>query len=154
MRLRWGLATCVIRPIASCHAAASMRDFRVHELARYIDWGPLFQTWDLHGAFPKILEDEVVGDPQHGPALVPFISDYILQNPMQIRWALLIVRELILGPKRFSDLQAGLPRAGAKVLTVSMDLPFALARCAGERARDLALEPHQLDRLVTEPAPV
>jgi hypothetical protein len=24
--------------IASCHAAASMRDVRVHELARYIDW--------------------------------------------------------------------------------------------------------------------
>ncbi len=24
--------------IASCHAAASMRDFRVHELAKYIDW--------------------------------------------------------------------------------------------------------------------
>jgi DNA-binding HxlR family transcriptional regulator len=33
------------------------------------------------------------------------------------RWALLIVRELLLGPKRFTDLQAGLPRAGAKVLT-------------------------------------
>jgi DNA-binding HxlR family transcriptional regulator len=32
------------------------------------------------------------------------------------RWALLIVRELILGPKRFTDLQGGLPRAGAKVL--------------------------------------
>ena len=37
--------------IASCHAAASMRDFRVHELARYIDWwqdlvvheGPMFK---------------------------------------------------------------------------------------------------------------
>jgi MFS family permease len=26
-----------------------------------------------------------------GPALVPFISDYVLQDPMQIRWALLIV---------------------------------------------------------------
>jgi L-alanine-DL-glutamate epimerase-like enolase superfamily enzyme len=24
--------------IASCHAAASMRDFRIHELAKYIDW--------------------------------------------------------------------------------------------------------------------
>jgi len=24
--------------IASAHAAASMRDFRVHELAKYIDW--------------------------------------------------------------------------------------------------------------------
>jgi MFS family permease len=26
-----------------------------------------------------------------GPALVPFISDYILRDPMQIRWALMIV---------------------------------------------------------------
>jgi L-alanine-DL-glutamate epimerase-like enolase superfamily enzyme len=37
--------------IASCHAAASMRDFRIHELAKYIDWwqdlvlheGPIFK---------------------------------------------------------------------------------------------------------------
>jgi DNA-binding HxlR family transcriptional regulator/putative sterol carrier protein len=28
------------------------------------------------------------------------------------RWALLVVRELLFGPKRFSDLRAGLPRAG------------------------------------------
>ena len=32
------------------------------------------------------------------------------------RWALLVVRELRLGPKRFSDLQAGLPGAGPNVL--------------------------------------
>lgn len=32
------------------------------------------------------------------------------------RWALLIVRELLLGPKRFTDLQAGLPNAGPKIL--------------------------------------
>ena len=32
------------------------------------------------------------------------------------RWALLIVRELLLGPKRFRDLQDGLPGAGSKVL--------------------------------------
>ena len=31
------------------------------ELAPYIDWGPFFQTWDLAGPFPAILEDEVVG---------------------------------------------------------------------------------------------
>jgi 5-methyltetrahydrofolate--homocysteine methyltransferase len=31
-------------------------------LARYIDWGPFFQTWDLAGAFPAILKDEVVGE--------------------------------------------------------------------------------------------
>jgi DNA-binding HxlR family transcriptional regulator len=32
------------------------------------------------------------------------------------RWALLIVRELLLGPKRFTDLRAGLPGASADVL--------------------------------------
>ncbi len=31
------------------------------ELARYIDWGPFFQTWDLAGPFPAILKDEIVG---------------------------------------------------------------------------------------------
>jgi DNA-binding HxlR family transcriptional regulator len=33
------------------------------------------------------------------------------------RWALLLVRELLLGPKRFTDLRAGLPGASADVLT-------------------------------------
>jgi DNA-binding HxlR family transcriptional regulator len=33
------------------------------------------------------------------------------------RWALLIVRELLLGPKRFSDLRAGLPGVSPDVLT-------------------------------------
>ena len=37
------------------------RNFDLAELARYIDWGPFFQTWDLAGAFPAILKDEVVG---------------------------------------------------------------------------------------------
>jgi DNA-binding HxlR family transcriptional regulator len=32
------------------------------------------------------------------------------------RWALLIVRELLLGPKRFTDLRAGLPHVSADVL--------------------------------------
>lgn len=31
-------------------------------LAKYIDWGPFFQTWDLAGPFPAILTDEVVGE--------------------------------------------------------------------------------------------
>jgi len=33
------------------------------------------------------------------------------------RWALLIVRELVLGPKRFSDLRGGLPRVAPDVLS-------------------------------------
>ncbi|NMM26715.1 MAG: methionine synthase [Glaciimonas sp.] len=31
-------------------------------IAQYIDWGPFFQTWDLAGPFPAILQDEVVGE--------------------------------------------------------------------------------------------
>ena len=37
------------------------RNFDLTELARYVDWGPFFQTWDLAGRFPDILKDEVVG---------------------------------------------------------------------------------------------
>jgi DNA-binding HxlR family transcriptional regulator len=33
------------------------------------------------------------------------------------RWALLVVRELLLGPKRFTDLRAGLPHVGPDVLS-------------------------------------
>jgi DNA-binding HxlR family transcriptional regulator len=33
------------------------------------------------------------------------------------RWALLVVRELLLGPKRFSDLRTGLPHVGPDVLS-------------------------------------
>lgn len=33
----------------------------VDRLIPYIDWTPFFQAWELHGRFPKILEDEVVG---------------------------------------------------------------------------------------------
>jgi 5-methyltetrahydrofolate--homocysteine methyltransferase len=37
------------------------KNFDLAELAKYIDWGPFFQTWDLSGPFPAILKDEVVG---------------------------------------------------------------------------------------------
>ncbi|MFT4847205.1 MAG: 5-methyltetrahydrofolate--homocysteine methyltransferase [Cryomorphaceae bacterium] len=36
-------------------------DYSLREIAGYIDWTPFFQTWDLHGRFPQILDDKVVG---------------------------------------------------------------------------------------------
>ncbi|TSA37905.1 MAG: methionine synthase [Methylococcaceae bacterium] len=30
-------------------------------LADYIDWTPFFQTWEMAGSYPKILEDQVIG---------------------------------------------------------------------------------------------
>ena len=37
------------------------KNFDLTELAKFIDWAPFFQTWDLAGPFPAILKDEVVG---------------------------------------------------------------------------------------------
>ena len=37
------------------------RNIPLAELAAFIDWTPFFQTWDLYGKYPAILQDQVVG---------------------------------------------------------------------------------------------
>ena len=37
-------------------------DYPLEALVPYIDWTPFFITWDLVGKYPKILNDEVVGE--------------------------------------------------------------------------------------------
>ncbi len=37
------------------------REFPLEDLVAYIDWQPFFIAWEMHGKFPQILEDEVVG---------------------------------------------------------------------------------------------
>jgi 5-methyltetrahydrofolate--homocysteine methyltransferase len=39
-----------------------LKDIDLAMLAKYIDWAPFFQTWDLAGSYPKILDDEIVGE--------------------------------------------------------------------------------------------
>jgi len=39
-----------------------IRQADLSELARFIDWAPFFQTWELSGPFPAILDDPVVGE--------------------------------------------------------------------------------------------
>ena len=38
------------------------REYPLEEIAEVIDWTPFFQTWELAGRFPKILQDPVVGE--------------------------------------------------------------------------------------------
>ncbi|MDO9354952.1 MAG: vitamin B12 dependent-methionine synthase activation domain-containing protein, partial [Solirubrobacteraceae bacterium] len=38
------------------------KNYDLGEIANCIDWGPFFQTWDLAGPYPAILNDEVVGE--------------------------------------------------------------------------------------------
>ncbi len=37
-------------------------DIDLRELVEYIDWTPFFVSWDLAGKFPRILEDEIIGE--------------------------------------------------------------------------------------------
>jgi 5-methyltetrahydrofolate--homocysteine methyltransferase len=36
-------------------------DLQLADLVPYIDWTPFFMSWELHGKYPKILDDEIVG---------------------------------------------------------------------------------------------
>ena len=37
-------------------------DYPLAEIAEFIDWSPFFHTWELIGSYPKILDDEIVGE--------------------------------------------------------------------------------------------
>ncbi len=37
-------------------------DFPLEELCNYIDWTPFFQTWELNGKYPELLDDPVRGE--------------------------------------------------------------------------------------------
>nr|WP_297785238.1 methionine synthase [uncultured Allomuricauda sp.] len=39
-----------------------LEDFDLNKLVEFIDWSPFFRSWDLHGKYPDILTDEVVGE--------------------------------------------------------------------------------------------
>jgi len=40
----------------------TLENYDLSELAEYIDWTPFFHTWELKGAYPRILTDEKLGD--------------------------------------------------------------------------------------------
>ena len=67
-------------PLATARASRFQADFKTHppvvpnqlgihqldqdlaDLVDYIDWTPFFRSWDLHGHYPEILTDKVVGE--------------------------------------------------------------------------------------------
>ena len=42
--------------------ASGVWPLELSAIAEYIDWGPFFSAWELHGRFPEILTDAVVGE--------------------------------------------------------------------------------------------
>ncbi|MBR9894302.1 methionine synthase, partial [bacterium] len=49
-------------PAPSFLGSKVVEDWDLAELARYIDWTPFFQTWEMKGVYPKILDDEKQGE--------------------------------------------------------------------------------------------
>ena len=49
-------------PVPSFTGTKIFDSYSVAELKEYIDWTPFFNTWDLHGKYPKILSDKKVGE--------------------------------------------------------------------------------------------
>src|SRR5690606_31341204 len=39
-----------------------LKDFDLNLLKEYMDWTPFFRSWELHGRFPNILTDKIVGE--------------------------------------------------------------------------------------------
>lgn len=50
-----------IPPTPTFEGTKQFIDYDMAELRNYIDWKPFFISWELHGNFPQILTDEVVG---------------------------------------------------------------------------------------------
>ena len=40
----------------------TIQDFDISKLVDFIDWSPFFRSWDLHGKYPNILNDAIVGE--------------------------------------------------------------------------------------------
>ena len=55
----WDAYTPTTPPLLGVHTLA---DFALADLVGYVDWTPLFRTWELKGTFPRIFDDPAVGE--------------------------------------------------------------------------------------------
>ena len=51
-----------VPPVPKFIGRRVLKNQSLAEIAEVIDWGPFFQTWDLAGPYPAILNDEIVGE--------------------------------------------------------------------------------------------
>ena len=51
-----------VSPRPSYLGVKTFADYPLRELCNYIDWTPFFRTWELKGTYPKILEDQIMGE--------------------------------------------------------------------------------------------
>jgi 5-methyltetrahydrofolate--homocysteine methyltransferase len=52
----------VLRPHDRGHVVLSFDDYPLEEIREYLDWSPFFHAWELHGSYPRILQDAEKGN--------------------------------------------------------------------------------------------
>ena len=57
-KIEW---TGYVPPKPTFTGVKPLKNYPLEELVPFIDWGPFFQTWDLWGTYPQILDDPTVG---------------------------------------------------------------------------------------------
>lgn len=61
-KLRWTTDWPAYKPVAPARPGVHhLKNYSLAEISQYIDWGPFFIAWEMHGKFPKIFDDPVVG---------------------------------------------------------------------------------------------
>jgi 5-methyltetrahydrofolate--homocysteine methyltransferase len=61
-RFTWNIDSAYVPVAPSKPGLHVLKEVDLATLAEYIDWGPFFQTWDLAGSYPGILDDATVGE--------------------------------------------------------------------------------------------
>ena len=59
LKLDW---TGYVPPKPTYLGTRSFKSYDLAELARYLDWTPFFQAWELKGTYPRILKDDKYGE--------------------------------------------------------------------------------------------
>ncbi|MBE0424378.1 MAG: dihydropteroate synthase, partial [Lutibacter sp.] len=58
-KIDWNTATIAVPNFTGIKV---IEELDLNKLVEFIDWGPFFRTWELHGKYPAILTDAVVGE--------------------------------------------------------------------------------------------
>ncbi|USA39425.1 methionine synthase [Pelagerythrobacter marinus] len=58
-------------------------DWPLADLREYIDWTPFFRSWELHGTWPSIMNDEVVGETARS---LKEDADRLLERIVEEKW--------------------------------------------------------------------
>ena len=48
-------------PVPAFTGLRHLQDIDLGAIATYIDWSPFFHVWELHGSYPRLLDDKIIG---------------------------------------------------------------------------------------------